>query len=253
MSKLNKLIFAAILFGAVNIPTKTQAQHISIPDANFKAILVANKNLNTNGDNEIQISEANSYQEPLVVSSKEIADLTGIEHFIQLKELYCTYNKLTKLDLSKNTALTKLYCTANQLTSLNLSKNIDLKDLVCSENKLTDLNIQNNSKLTSLWCSNNRLQTLITSQNLALTHLSCNNNDLAELDLSKNKELLYLYCNNNPLHLLNIKNEQNTKIADKSFNCTNSPNLINIIVDNSDWSKSNWTKIDSTHTFKNEL
>ena len=33
-------------------------QNVNIPDANFKAYLVGNSLINTNGDNEIQVSEA---------------------------------------------------------------------------------------------------------------------------------------------------------------------------------------------------
>ena len=33
-------------------------QNVNIPDANFKAYLVANSLINTNGDTEVQISEA---------------------------------------------------------------------------------------------------------------------------------------------------------------------------------------------------
>ena len=36
-------------------------QNVNIPDANFKAYLVGNTAINTNGDTEIQVSEANSY------------------------------------------------------------------------------------------------------------------------------------------------------------------------------------------------
>ncbi|MFT6731213.1 MAG: hypothetical protein ACJA1H_002548, partial [Glaciecola sp.] len=34
---------------------------VNIPDANFKGYLVGNTNINTNGDTEIQFSEASTY------------------------------------------------------------------------------------------------------------------------------------------------------------------------------------------------
>ncbi len=58
------------------------------------------------------------------VDSKGISDLSGIEYFTALTSLDCSYNKLTALDLSKNTALTGLYCSHNQLTALDVSKRI---------------------------------------------------------------------------------------------------------------------------------
>ena len=60
------------------------------------------------------------------VNKKEIANLKGIEIFTALERLNCAYNKLTSLDVSKNTALTKLDCFSNQLTSLDVSKNTAL-------------------------------------------------------------------------------------------------------------------------------
>ena len=54
------------------------AQNVHIPDANFKAALVANAAINTNGDTEIQISEAVAFSGEIDVSEKGIADLTGI-------------------------------------------------------------------------------------------------------------------------------------------------------------------------------
>ena len=40
--------------------------------------------------------------------------------------LRCTYNQLTALDVSKNTALTNLRCSNNQLTALDVSNNTSL-------------------------------------------------------------------------------------------------------------------------------
>ena len=36
-------------------------QNVNIPDANFKAYLVGNSAINTNGDSEIQVSEATAF------------------------------------------------------------------------------------------------------------------------------------------------------------------------------------------------
>lgn len=65
-----------------------------------------------------------------------ISDLTGIENFTSLKELWVSGNQLTTLDLSRNTALTVLSCEENQLTSLTLSKE-NLEFLNCQKNQLT--------------------------------------------------------------------------------------------------------------------
>ena len=69
------------------------AQIVNIPDANFKAYLVGNPAINTNGDNEIQLSEANGFNGRISCDNSNIADLTGIENFINISELNCSNNR----------------------------------------------------------------------------------------------------------------------------------------------------------------
>jgi len=137
--KITLLIVTLLTF------TFTQSQ-INIPDANFKAYLVGNPDINTNGDDEIQISEAQTYTGSLQVNDLNISDLTGIEYFTSpyLSSLNCSSNQLTSLDLSSNVSLTHLYCYDNELTSLNLNSNINLMLLKCGGNQdLTSLYLKN--------------------------------------------------------------------------------------------------------------
>lgn len=127
----------------------TQAQLVTIPDTNFLKALIA-KGVDTNKDGEIQESEAQVVM-ALNVGSSNIKDLTGIEAFIALKELYCTFNQLTSLDLSKNINLTSFDCGSNyKLISLDVSKNINLTYLGCQWNAFVSLDVRNNTALTSL-------------------------------------------------------------------------------------------------------
>ncbi len=81
-------------------------QIVNIPDANFKnALLNYNPPIDTNGDGEIQVSEAEVVSF-LNVQNKNISDMTGIEAFINLISLTCTYNSITSLDVSQSTSLT---------------------------------------------------------------------------------------------------------------------------------------------------
>ena len=52
-----------------------------------------------------------------------------------------------------------LYCYSNKLSSLDLSKNTELFLLSCNDNKLTSLDISKKSKLTGLYCYNNNFTT----------------------------------------------------------------------------------------------
>jgi len=53
-----------------------------------------------------------------------------------LTEFDCSGNKLTTLDVSKNTALIWLLCEENQLTTLDVSKNAAMLTLDCRYNKI---------------------------------------------------------------------------------------------------------------------
>ncbi len=227
-------------------------QNVYIPDANFKAYLVGNTAINTNGDAEIQISEANSFSGTIVCSNLNISDLTGFEAFTVLTYLNCEGNQLSILDVSQNTALTYLNCEDNQLTNLDLSNNIALIESKCQGNQLTILDVSQNSALISLNCRTNQLTSLDVSQNSALTSLNCRSNQLTSLDISQNSALTFLNCSTNVFTSLDLRNGNNTNL---SFYNLNNPNLYCINVDDAAWSSTNWTatnySIDAQHYFSN--
>ena len=184
----------------------------NFPDANFRAALAEILKI-SEGD---EITEAKiAATTSLNVASKQIADLTGIEHFTMLTRLNCRNNQLTSLDVSKNTALTSLGCESNQLTSLDVSKNIALTDLFCYDNQLTSLDVSKNTALGQLLCPNNQLTSLDVSKNTTLKYLQCYDNQLTSLDVSKNTMLKELWCMNNQLTSLDLS--QNTVLYD--FQC----------------------------------
>ena len=158
-SKLLLSIIAIVAFGF-----GANAQNVTIPDANFKAYLVGNTAINTNGDTEIQVSEASAYTGQIIVFSMSISDLTGIEAFTGITALRCYNNSLTSLDVSQNTALTYLTCNVNSITSLDLSANTLLTHLECNNNLLTSLDLSNNPSLNFMFCFN---MTSLTALNMA--------------------------------------------------------------------------------------
>ena len=108
------------------------------------------------------------------LSQYGIASLQGIEFFTALEVLNCSVNKLTELDVSKNTKLKELECYSNQLKTLDISENINLELLNCSINQLTELDISKNVNLKIIHCISNQLATLDTSHNPKLETLDCN-------------------------------------------------------------------------------
>lgn len=72
---------------------------VNIPDANFKAKLIA-LGIDANSDGQIQYTEASLITGTLNVSVSNIADLTGLEAFVNITGLYCAGNNLTQVDVS---------------------------------------------------------------------------------------------------------------------------------------------------------
>ena len=130
-----------------------------------------------------------------------------------LTELWCNGNLLTSLDVSHNTTLTELHCNFNKLTTLDVSANTSLTTLECYNNQLTSLKISGCTALTELNCYNNQLKSLDVSKNTALNHLNCTDNQLTELDLSANTALGVLNCYGNNLTTLDVSAVPNLKKA----------------------------------------
>ena len=191
----------------------------------------------------------------LSVNNQSIADLTGIEDFIALEQLYCGLNQLTALDISQNAALMHLDVRYNDLGSFNISNNPSLLSVYCTGNQLTHIEVGAAPLLYSLECESNQLQDIDVSGALALEVLDCQNNLITSLDLSSNLSLAWLRCASNQLYCLNI---QNTNIIftypnDTNFVALDNPNLSCIEVDDlgmaSNWNFPLSTHIDSTATF----
>jgi hypothetical protein len=236
--KMKKILLFTILYLCLS-NANAQGPVINIPDANFKAYLVANFDANTDGN--IDSTEAN-VTGAINVFNLSIADLTGIEAFRFLTDLNCGSNQLTSLNVSANTALTGLNCYNNQLTSLNVAANTALTQISCSYNQLTSLNVSANTALILLSCFNNQLTSLNLSANTALAYLVCDHNQLTSLNLSANTALAASYCYNNQLTSLNVKNGNNIYIT--GFDARNNPNLNCIQVDDFAYSDttSGWFK-----------
>ena len=218
---MKKLKYTIPLILVINLliykPAIAQAK-VFIPDANFRSFLNASNLTSTfmdiTGDSLI-IDSAATFTGGLNCNNLNIADLTGVEYFINITELNCSNNQLTSLpDLSAITTLSTLRCYDNQLASLpNLSANTALSELGCSYNLLDSLpDLSANTVLSELWCYENQLTSLPDlSANKALTKLYCHYNQLTSLpNLSANTELIFLDCSRNQLKsLLNLSTNIN--------------------------------------------
>ena len=189
-------------------PTAIKIDYTTFPDEKFRSWVV------TNCDNERDwiLRSSEKLRSTINVNEKNISDLKGIEHFLYLTELNCNKNKLTSIDLSKNTKLKKLDCSENQLTSLDVSKNLALEELNFATNQLTSINVTKLTSLKTLDCGENQLSSINVSMNTALVELSCYDNQLSSLDISKNTALQVVWCFDNQLTSLDVS--KNTAMKD---------------------------------------
>lgn len=130
-----------------------------------------------------------------------------------LRQLWCSENLLTSLDVSEQRKLTLLYCPDNQLTSLDLCNSISIDWLEAKNNMLESL------CLPTPWCrlrvlnlDNNHLTHLDLSGCVNLEKFTCSYNQLVALDLSHCNDWFLdpIICNNNRLESITFGNSVNT-------------------------------------------
>ncbi|EZH74254.1 hypothetical protein ATO12_15420 [Aquimarina atlantica] len=154
-----KLLTLGLFFMAIS----GYSQIINFPDSNFKNDLIHHSpSIDLNNDGEIDVSEAQNYSGLLSVGQTPfIHDLTGIEFFINIRQLVVARGLLTKLDLSNNTKLITVQVDGNKISTINLGNNPNLIVLTCSDNELVDLDISGYPSLQSVYCYDNpNLKTL---------------------------------------------------------------------------------------------
>ena len=232
MKKLYFLFFLTIGFFA-------NAQIVNIPDANFKTTLLnANPStgiastqtpdadgwvstyhtIDTNGDGEIQVSEAQAIKYLRLTDNIYFSNLTGLEAFINLEYFQCYGSSLTSLDLSNSLSLRFLWCQNNNISNLNISQNTLLKVLHCEQNNLSNLDVSNSPNLKSLWCSYNLLTNLNLTQNIFLEELYCDYNSFSSLDIGQNVSLKQLILEGNQISSIDLSSNIMLVDVGLSFN-----------------------------------
>ena len=194
----------------------------NFPDENFRKWLLAQSYGKDAVITDAEMANINK----ILARACGIKDLTGIEYFTELTELYVdnyegapveNWNQITSVDLSHNTKLKKFYIDYNQLQSLDLSQNLALWVLSVSNNALAQLNVSSNEILQNLSCNDNQLTSLDVTNNPNLGILSCSGNKLTTLDLTYNPQLDQLYCDNNLLKTIDLSHQTVLQI----LNCYN--------------------------------
>ena len=94
------------------------SQFTYVPDNNFEQALI-NLGVDSIIDDYVYTASIDTVT-VLYLNNKNILDLTGIEDFISLRELFCYTNQITTLDLSKNSQLYEVSCGSNDLNYINI-------------------------------------------------------------------------------------------------------------------------------------
>ena len=225
-----KSITTLLIFSLISV--NSYAQIVDIPDSNFKAALIG-QGVDTNNDGEIQESEASVIQ-VLVLSGRNISDLTGISAFTNLVDLRCSNNSIEEVDLSQNINLQELSISNNLLSVIDLSQNTQLTYLAIATNNLTSIDVIQHFGLLELHVSDNLLTNLDLSQNLLLTDLTAGDNNIPTIDLSNNTNLESLYLNDTGLTNLDLSHNQDLEYLNiqsnqlVSLDITQNTNLLSL-------------------------
>jgi len=240
-----KKIVSYLLF--LLIAFSSNAQIINFPDPSFKIKLLESNiasniaynasnvriKIDANGDGQIQVSEAlQVYKLDVsytVYSTNVITSLVGIENFLNLRVLDCSYSNLTSLNVSSLQYLTNLNTIENiNLANLNISGLTNIISLSVRRNNLSSIDVSNLLQLQGLDVKYNSLTTLNLSGLNALTFLDCTYNYLTTLDVSGNANLVTLKCASNYFTTLSLSGNTNLKYLD----CSATPNLTSVFVKN---------------------
>jgi Leucine-rich repeat (LRR) protein len=158
MKALSKVLSLCLTLILVFTQCKKEPEPVNITDATFLAALIEN-GIDMDGDGLISKSEAERITSLNINGEysgydrdQGIQDLSGLEIFVNLDTLRCSYNQIASLDISAIPGLKFLECRYNKLTKLDVNKNTVLSYLDCSENDLSVIDLSNNMLLDTFNC-----------------------------------------------------------------------------------------------------
>lgn len=233
---------------------------VNVPDDNFEQALI-DLGVDRSGvlDDTILLAEALATRF-ININSRNITDLTGLEHFVNLTGLNASSNPLntfdttpfsqleyldlyntniSALDLSNTPNMKALYCAQNNISVLDVSS-LNLRELGCDNNNITTLNLANSSDLQRLFATNNQLNAIDVTSTANLQYIYVNDNPIGTLDLSSQTQLIEVGAGGTGISTINVSNSPNlTKLLVYSnqltnINVSNNTNLIELDCNNND-------------------
>lgn len=216
---------------AVFDPFAALPKETAIPDSNFEKVLIE-MNIDKILDGKVTTANICYLTELLVIESKGIQSIKGIESFISLIKMRMERQQLKEIDISKNTNLEFLSFWDNRsLSKLDISKNTKLQILALSNVDMESIDLSNNLALQVLDFNNidyseygktKGIKEIDFSKNINLERVYFANNRLKVLDLTKNPKITDVWYRDNP-ELISIKLAGTTAL--KMVIGTNNPKL----------------------------
>jgi len=210
-------------------PPPPSSQKTFVPDDNFESYIEGQGW----GDGLINDSVFSS---PLLnvtslnVNALGISDLTGIEDFISVNQIYADNNNISFVDLSNLQYLSSLNLSFNNLTSIDLSNNPLLEYVWMGDNQIVNIDLSSQPNLYFLNIDNgivtqlslfspssvlgvvrmhsNNITNFDATQFPSLIRLDVSMNDVSNIDLTQNNNLEWLSVGSNP-NLWNLDLSQN--------------------------------------------
>ncbi len=191
---------AATVFSNVCLNIYTQ-----IPDRSFEQSLI-DQGYDSEGGipNGLVLTSDIASLSTLNVTNRNISDLTGLQAFSALENLFASDNNINSIDVSNNTNLVVLDLALNSLSSIDLTQNIFLEQLYIYRNNLTSLDVTKNTLLTYLNAEFMNLATIDVTQNPALEDLFLSSTNLSSIDISQNVQLRGLLLGSNNLTAIDV-------------------------------------------------
>lgn len=170
---------------------------IDFPDPEFEKFLI-DHGFDRDENEQISTDEVSKVI-TLDCQSQNITSLEGIEYFKSLEVLISRNNRISSVDISRNTSLKRVDFRNNKISVLEVDALTKLETLVCDENELEEINVANNALLRTFSCSGNKIRSLDVSNNPELYDFNCSNNEQTAIDVSHNGKLAIFICDGNDL------------------------------------------------------
>ncbi|MBE6038406.1 MAG: hypothetical protein E7218_04300 [Anaerofustis stercorihominis] len=198
MKKIFSIMLAVFIVAAVFVPSVTSAAttvESVFTDSVFRSYICEKAGITDTKADIGNYKTALAAIKEISVPGKGIKSIAGIEYCTGLTFLDVSDNKISSVNLTKNTNLRYLFINDNLLKKLDLSKNKALTRIYAHNCRLISVVLP--SSAVKVFLHGNALNSVNFSSCLSLSELSIKDNNLIRLNVSANHALKYLWAGNN--------------------------------------------------------